>query len=164
LACSITAGACCVGMRTRVCGRGGSVSGLSASSSSFGLGILAAQVSLRYFFYSRKGVCRDSLEAMLMARRTLCQFERTAATAGTCQYEPVGHIGRQNTPSVPLDSVCSLSASICIWSARPPLSACRSLRLASSAFFSAMRASSTGDCCAAPPSDWLRRCDGSGRP
>lgn len=45
LACSITAGACWVGMRTRVCGKGGSESCLvSASSSSFGLGIIAMPV------------------------------------------------------------------------------------------------------------------------
>jgi hypothetical protein len=44
LACSITAGACCVGMRTRVWGSGGSASGFaSVSSSSFGFGSLAVR-------------------------------------------------------------------------------------------------------------------------
>jgi hypothetical protein len=42
LACSITAGACCVGMRTSVCGNGGASSAFfSASASSFGLGSFA---------------------------------------------------------------------------------------------------------------------------
>lgn len=45
LACSITAGACCVGMRTSVCGNGGSSSAFfSESSSSFGCGSFAAVI------------------------------------------------------------------------------------------------------------------------
>lgn len=48
-------------------------------------------------------------------------------------------------PSVPSDKVVSFSASVCIWSARPALRACRSLSEASSAFLSAMRASRMGE-------------------
>lgn len=65
---------------------------------------------------------------------------------------------------MPFERVDSFCSNISIWSASPALSACSSLRFASSAFFSFMRAISTGD---APeegaPMDWCRRWDASGR-
>ena len=72
--------------------------------------------------------------------------------------EHVGAVG-ESAPSVPSDKVVSFSASICIWSAKPALRACRSLSEASSAFFSAMRASRTGDWegPAEPPSEDCER-------
>lgn len=118
---------------------------------------------------------------MLIALSTLCQFDSTAATAegghvsallysraitrGACQGLPRGEFGwGGDEPSVPSDRVDNFSASICIWSARPALRACRSLREASSAFFSAMRARRTGDWpegCEPPRElDWLRMCEG----
>jgi hypothetical protein len=73
-----------------------------------------------------------------------------------------------NIPSVPSDNVPNLSASACIWSDSPALRACSSLRFASSAFFSAMRAMRTGDWPVVwePPRDaeGLRRLEGRERP
>ena len=132
----------------------------------------------------RKSAGGDLLDAILMARRTLCQFDRTAATArhehvnvnlqlprGSSRIPPRSHVLANcldYLPSVPSDNVLSLSANICIWSARPALNACRSFKFASSAFFSAMRATSAGDWpdgCEPPrEAEGFRRWDGSGRP
>lgn len=175
------AGACCVGMRTRVWGSGGSASSfLSASSSSLGLGNLAVQIRRMLGLVKSEG--RHLLDAMLIARSTLCQLDNTAATAvrATRQHRLGWHIAPpsrtatpahglwgKDVPSVPSERVWSFSASICIWSARPALSACRSLRFESSAFFSAMRASSTGDWpdgCEPPRElEGLRKWDARGR-
>jgi hypothetical protein len=82
-ACSITAGACCVGMRTSVWGNGGPSSAFfSDSSSSFGLGSFAVVVQYLLSLYEKENL----LEAMLMARSTLCQFDNTAAIADRPQH------------------------------------------------------------------------------
>jgi len=129
--------------------------------------------------WRKRGLIPD---AILIARNTLCQFDRTAAMANRASQHHVNpikisssqlsipyhshtHILRSSIhpaksrahshiPSVPELRVPSLSASICIWSARPALRACKSFKLASSAFFSAIRATRTGDWVALD-ADWF---------
>lgn len=83
------------------------------------------------------------VEAMLMARSTLCQLPTTAAIA-----------------SVPSDNVDSFSSKASIWVATAALRSLSSFRFSSSAFFSSIRASSAGDC-GAEAAELLaaRKCD-----
>lgn len=105
-------------------------------------------------------------DAILIARRTLCQFDKTAATAN---IEPrlvtLSILEIIDSPSVPSDKVESFSSNVCICIARPALRSLSSFRLSSSVFFSLMRATSSGDCVEAcePPMEGCRRLEVSGR-
>lgn len=178
--CGIKAGACWVGILTSVWGSGGSDSAFfSASSSSLGLGNLAAasqtmlplldtqaQGGLQTYktpYGWRAAHCASS---KALPRRLDANTSTSDSAATWCPSCPSTRRlstvqMSDHSPSVPSDKVLSLSPSICIWSASPALSACSSLRLANSAFFSAMRARRTGDWaegCEPPREpDWLRR-------
>lgn len=104
--------ACCVGIRTRVCGSCASLFGSSASTSaSFGFGNFAMWVSISKTTFRSIFV----LEAKVIARRTLCQFERTAAMAGHHEREcKVVDRYLLYLPSVPSESVASLFSNSCI--------------------------------------------------
>ena len=64
-------------------------------------------------YLEREGL--RSLEAMLIARRTLCQFPNTVATAITISISSdPSYVPYHRLPSVPSDSVANFSSSICI--------------------------------------------------
>lgn len=87
----------------------------------------------------------DLLDAILIARRTLCQFPNTVATARRSQYRPPLNSLRDSVPSVPSESVDNFSSSICICPAKPALRSRNCFRFSSSAFFSFIRARRMGD-------------------
>jgi len=101
---------------------------------------------------------------MLIARKTLCQLERTAATAVLPVRRFILYRSIiEHIPSVPFDNVDSLSSSSCIWFASWALRSRSSIRLFNSTFFSLTRARSAGGC--GPPGPdiegWRRLEDGA---
>lgn len=86
--CACNVGACSVGMRTRVCGSGSSdLESFPLAAVPGGLASLAVKYPVRNIFYLF-ALIRDLLDAMLMARSTLCQLPMTVAIAADtcCQH------------------------------------------------------------------------------
>lgn len=105
-----------------------------------------------------------------MARKTLCQFERTAATATRRivehqQQHKVIALSRAERPSVPSDNIDNFSSSVCICAASPALKSCSCFKFSSSARFSFIRARSIGDCAdgCEPAIEGCRRLELTGR-
>lgn len=85
------------------------------------------------------------LDAILMARMTLCQLPSTVAMAVAGISFQVHRMVICSLPSVPSDRVASFFSNIDICSARPALRSRNCFRFSNSALFSLIRATRRGD-------------------